>query len=164
MSDVLPQWAQDIRGAAAGTSQWSFRVAAENDLAFCERLYVMTMRPLLRELQAWEPDIVLPRLRASFESGDTLIIVADGRDVGWMQVVTDPHKFTLTQMHLLPEYRDLGIGSTILTALIALARQSNRQIALSVCKNNRAWALYERFGFHDVGRHGWRIDMMYTPN
>jgi ribosomal protein S18 acetylase RimI-like enzyme len=53
-------------------------------------------------------------------------------------------------MAVLPAYRGQGIGSSLLTRLIALAGDSYEQICLSVAAENPALRLYERFGFETV--------------
>ncbi len=51
-------------------------------------------------------------------------------------------------MSVLPEHRDHGIGSRLLTDMIDYCRDKGyRGISLSVDQRNRAVALYKRFGF-----------------
>lgn len=56
-------------------------------------------------------------------------------------------------MAVLPAYRGQGIGSSLLTHLIAQASDSYEQICLSVAAENPALRLYERFGFETVRIH-----------
>lgn len=51
---------------------------------------------------------------------------------------------------LLPDYTGLGIGSQLLTRLIAEARQVYPAIVLSTRTNNPARHLYERVGFRTI--------------
>ena len=53
---------------------------------------------------------------------------------------------------LLPEYRDRGLGSRLLTEVIALAQERCPAISLSVVETSPACRLYARFGFRTVGR------------
>ena len=164
MAQELPHWALYISGPSKSDIPWHVRVATPDDHAFCELLYVETMKPLLCALNAWAPYVMLPKLRAYFLSSDTLIIVVDDRDVGWLQVEVRDHDYVLTQMHLLPQFRRRGIGSGILAGFLRLARETGRPVALSVVKNNPARALYEAHGFVEVARAGWRVDMAFKPD
>ncbi|MEZ5668332.1 MAG: GNAT family N-acetyltransferase [Alphaproteobacteria bacterium] len=163
MSHSVPEWARFIEPDPSQPVHWRLRRAKENDHPFCERLYVMTMEPLLRPLDAWKPADMLEKLRSSFRLSDVLVVVADQADAGWLQVTDDGSGLILNQMHLLPQWRARGIGSSILDGLIAYARHHRRRIALSVAHNNRARALYERKGFSQVAREDWRLDLEFVP-
>lgn len=91
-----------------------------------------------------------------------LIAEVDGRPVGagWFRlfpasdrgygyVADDIPELTLA---ILPEFRGLGIGTSLLNLLVAQARQDGyRGISLSVDPRNAAVRLYERAGFAYVG-------------
>lgn len=62
-------------------------------------------------------------------------------------------------MAVLPAYRGQGIGSSLLTHLIAQAADSYEQICLSVAAENPALGLYERFGFETVKVSGATLTM-----
>lgn len=62
-------------------------------------------------------------------------------------------------MAVLPAYRGQGIGSDLLTRLIALASDSYEQICLSVAAENPALGLYERLGFETVNISGATLTM-----
>jgi len=53
---------------------------------------------------------------------------------------------------LLPEYRNLGLGTRMLKEVIALAQKDYPGLSLSVVESSPARALYERLGFHKVGQ------------
>ena len=62
-------------------------------------------------------------------------------------------------MAVLPAYRGQGIGSSLLTRLIAQAADSYEQMCLSVAAENPARGLYERFGFETVKISGATLTM-----
>ena len=53
---------------------------------------------------------------------------------------------------LLPEYRNLGLGTRMLETVISQARPEYPGLSLSVVESSPARRLYERLGFHQVGR------------
>ncbi|MBY6366700.1 GNAT family N-acetyltransferase [Rhodococcoides corynebacterioides] len=61
----------------------------------------------------------------------------------------------LTELHVAPHVQGAGVGSRLLTAL--LADRSEQRVLLSTpevhAEDNRAWRLYRRAGFVDVLRH-----------
>lgn len=61
---------------------------------------------------------------------------------------------------VVPSRRHHGYGSTLLTELLARAREAGcRSISLSVESGNPAIGLYERVGFEEVARTGNNITM-----
>jgi ribosomal protein S18 acetylase RimI-like enzyme len=62
-------------------------------------------------------------------------------------------------MAVLPEYRGLGIGTSLLARLTEAAEASYESISLSVATGNPALRLYQRAGFEAVGKCGDSITM-----
>lgn len=76
----------------------------------------------------------------------------DAADPGYGYLADDIPEITIG---VAPAHRGHGVGSALLSALIAQARALGHQsISLSVEDGNRARALYERAGFTTVGRNG----------
>jgi ribosomal protein S18 acetylase RimI-like enzyme len=53
---------------------------------------------------------------------------------------------------LLPDYRNQGLGSRMLNAVITMAKEHFPGLSLSVVGSSPARLLYERLGFRKVGR------------
>lgn len=77
-------------------------------------------------------------------------------DPGWGFVDVDTPEVS---MALLPAYRGQGIGTALLTALIAQATERYAALSLSVDPQNPAMRLYERLGFVVVGASGTSLTM-----
>lgn len=65
-----------------------------------------------------------------------------------------------------PEYRGCGVGTALMTRLLATAQTRYPAISLSVTANNPARRLYQRLGFIDVAEHGdsWTMIKTLTNN
>lgn len=126
---------------------YHFRSAGTRDLAFAETLYLATMEPLLSALGAWDRQIFRDRIRASFSLSEIRVITSDGRDIGFIHLIETASDLNIAQLHLIEDCRGHGIGSRILTDLIARASHDGRSVSLSVPRNNRARGLYRRLGF-----------------
>jgi GNAT superfamily N-acetyltransferase len=73
-------------------------------------------------------------------------------DPGWGFVAADVPEISIG---VAATARGKGVGSALLDALLALARQHGYQaVSLSVDRQNPARRLYERKGFHDAGTSG----------
>lgn len=53
---------------------------------------------------------------------------------------------------LLPEYRNLGLGTRMLKMVISMAHNRYPDLSLSVVESSPAHRLYERLGFRKVGQ------------
>lgn len=62
-------------------------------------------------------------------------------------------------MSVRKKYWHIGVGSAIMEALIELAKEASlKNVELGVyADNERAIALYKRFGFEEIGRHRGRM-------
>jgi ribosomal protein S18 acetylase RimI-like enzyme len=117
---------------------------------FSLQLYLLTMRPYVQELTVWDEQEQRARFAAQWKREEVRIISLDGKDVGWLQVVELPTEIRLQKFFVSPQYQRSGIGSEILSTLLATWRSTGKKIVLRVLKNNPARRLYERLGFSVV--------------
>lgn len=107
----------------------------------------------------WSEQIIRGELAQ--ENRIYLVVEDDGRIVGFggiMLVLEDAH---ITTLGIAPTHRRRGVGSRLLLELIDRAIEAgSRNLTLEVRESNAdAQALYERFGFSNVGkRHGYYRD------
>ena len=66
---------------------------------------------------------------------------------------------------LLPAYRNAGIGSALLHALMAEAAQAGKPVRIHVEKQNPALRLYTRLGFVPIADRGvyWFLEWSPSP-
>jgi ribosomal protein S18 acetylase RimI-like enzyme len=145
--------------------RFKLRDARESDFSFAEALYLGTMEPLLSELDDWDQDKFSKRIRALFKAQECQVIIVDGRDIGFMQVIETVDDLNIAQLHLAEGYRGLGIGTQIAADLIARSERDGKTISLSVPRNNLAIELYKRLGFKVSRDDGESIiDMLRNPD
>lgn len=126
---------------------FQLRDARDSDFSFAEVLYLGTLEPLLSELGDWDRGKFRKRIRRIFKADESQVITIDGRDIGFMQVTETDGDLNIAQLHLANGYRGQGIGTQIVTDLIARAERDGKTISLSAPRNNPAIALYKRLGF-----------------
>ena len=117
---------------------------------FSLHLYLLTMRPYVQELTVWDEQEQRARFAAQWKREEVRIISLDGKDVGLLQVAELPTEIRLQKFFVSPQYQRSGIGSEILSTLLATWRSTGKKIVLRVLKNNPARRLYERLGFSVV--------------
>jgi ribosomal protein S18 acetylase RimI-like enzyme len=94
------------------------------------------------------------------DSGFIAILETSNQPVGsaWLRLLTGENKgygYVDDQtpelaIAILPQHRNKGIGTQLLTHLLAAAQTSYSSISLSIRSTNPALSLYKRFGFEVV--------------
>lgn len=82
---------------------------------------------------------------AEFPDSKHDIILLDGKSIGRLWTTRNETELLGIDLAVLPEYRNLGIGTFLLRALFDEAEKTNRVFRLHVLKmNTKAIRLYER--------------------
>ncbi len=121
------------------------------------------MEPLLSALDDWDEDTFRMRIRRIFKPEESHIIIVNGREIGVIQIIETENDINLAQIHLLEGYRGNGIGSALVADLLERAARGQKTASLSAPRNNRAIALYERFGYRISKDDGSSIIDMLHP-
>jgi ribosomal protein S18 acetylase RimI-like enzyme len=83
--------------------------------------------------------------------------------IGRLIVDRSNDSMLIIDIALLPEYRNAGIGTTIIQHLMAEAAHTHRPIILHVEIFNPAMKLYDRLGFIKTGEQGIYHEMVWKP-
>jgi len=123
------------------------REAGPADVDFARSLYFETMRGMIESLFGWDQRHQEESFGRWFDLQEASIIVADGRDVGWIQIQTNEQEVFLGSLYVKPRMQRQGIGTHVLRELISRCRCSSKTLTLAVMNPNPAIHLYERLGF-----------------
>ncbi|HKA20828.1 MAG TPA: GNAT family N-acetyltransferase [Blastocatellia bacterium] len=91
-----------------------------------------------------------------FPDGEHMIIVLGDQRAGRLYLARSNDEIRILDIALLPEYRNKGIGKSIIEGLTREASETNRPVRIYVELNNRALNLFEYNGFmvvQDIGTH-----------
>jgi GNAT superfamily N-acetyltransferase len=88
---------------------------------------------------------------ARFSASDRAVIEWEGAPIGYCWLHRGDDEIRIVDVALLPEHRGEGLGTELLTALIAEARERGVAVRLQVLANSAARRRYERMGFAAVG-------------
>ena len=145
------------------TRKLSLRPARHEDYDFAARLYLDSTRPLLTALGMWDEGRVVKRFRQAFKIDQVQVIRLDDADIGWMQVSESAERLHLHQLHILPQFHNRGIGTSLIRTILDRARRQGRPALLNVIRGNRAVSLYRRLGFRVVGGDAEKLHMRWDP-
>lgn len=100
---------------------------------------------------------------AAYPLAENNVILRDGFLIGRMLVDRRGRDFTLVDIALLPEYRNAGIGTSLIRTLLVEAADASKPVRLHVLKSNPALGLYERLGFSPVADDSMYVEMVCEP-
>ena len=99
----------------------------------------------------------------SYPRVDNRIILLGGLAVGRILVDRSGTAILLTDIALLKEYRNAGIGSRLIQDLMKEAAACGKPLQLHVLETSPAVRLYERLGFSRSGVDAAYIEMTWIP-
>lgn len=135
--------------------QVGLRVARAEDSEVCYRLHRAAMGPYVTAIWGWDDEVQRAYHARLYTPDVWRIITVAGTDAGLLVVEYRPAEVYLGRLALHPRHQGRGIGSRFVRALLTEARRRGQDLVLDVLAvNERAHALYLRFGLHDVARHG----------
>jgi len=73
--------------------------------------------------------------------------ICRGENIGAISVERHADFIELSQLFILPQHQNKGIGTSLVRTLALEARQGGMPLRLRVLKSNPALCLYERLGF-----------------
>ena len=124
---------------------------------FSLHLFLLAMRPYMQELNVWDEQEQRSNFAAQWKLEEVRIISVDGNDVGWLQVSELPAEIRLQKFFILPQYQRSGIGSEVLSKLLATWRPTGKKIVLTSPQEQSCpkalrtpWLLRGRRGRHRI--------------
>jgi GNAT superfamily N-acetyltransferase len=141
----------------------SITLATSDECSECARLLVEQLREHGVEVSVERLAGLLKKSITDGQSGFLLLARTGNRAVGVAYVATilsaehcGPAGW-LEELYVNPDYRNQGIGTALINAVIERARE-NGMIALDLeidAAHDRAASLYERLGFRSLNRSRW---------
>jgi ribosomal protein S18 acetylase RimI-like enzyme len=143
------------------TLAYALRAASPADLEFEQYLYATTrddLRPLGPEvfdgLVGMQFRAQSMSIRLDHPRADRKIVMVDRSAAGRLVVDATGGHIEVIDLALVPQFRNHGIGSSVLRGVLADADRLGRTVRLHVEKQSRAVRLCERLGFAISGELG----------
>ncbi|HLA09994.1 MAG TPA: GNAT family N-acetyltransferase [Pyrinomonadaceae bacterium] len=147
----------------------SLRLASPADDEFLLRLYGSTRLEELNGL-GWDEQqkqaFILMQFiaqRRCYPEAENQIVLLHQKAIGRMLVRRTDDAVLLVDISLIPEHRNMGIGSVLLKQLQQEAIAKQKPVQLHVLKTSAALRLYERLAFVKIGEDGAYLEMVWSP-
>lgn len=151
----------------------TLRPAIDEDLPFLLRLYGTVREPELEQLpwtREQKDGFVLHQFQAQHAwwhehyAGTTFdLVLVDGVPAGRLYVGRWEATIRVVDIALLPEYRNTGIGSRLMAAVLAEGDAAGKPVSIHVERYNPALRLYLRLGFVEKEDKGVYVLMERPP-
>ncbi|MGW3082432.1 GNAT family N-acetyltransferase [Streptomyces sp. NPDC001110] len=125
---------------------WRLRPATSEDVEPMAEIRAAAMRPDLERLGRYDEHRVRQRLRDAYAPEYTTVVEAGGAVAGCVALRPSEDCFWLEHFYLAPEVRGRGIGTAVLTGLLARTDAEGAPVRLNVLQGSAARSLYERHG------------------
>jgi GNAT superfamily N-acetyltransferase len=132
------------------------RPGRASDLSFAAAVYFRAMAETFQRTVGSDPERAAALLLALWDLGQIRIVVAAGRDIGWIQTAPATAAMFVRNFCVDPDYQRLGIGSVVMRQIIDEAWERGEAVTLGVVKGSPARRFYERLGFqatHNDAEH-----------
>lgn len=150
------------------------RLVSSEDISFLYEVYASTRQEEL-EKTGWTFSEKEVFLRSQFDAQHRYysehypdaayeIIALEDQCIGRFYVDHRKDEIRLMDIALLPAYRNQGIGSRLLHALLEKAQARNKPVRIHVEQFNPAMRLYKRLGFRHLEDRGIYQFMAWAPN
>lgn len=134
------------------------RPGRADDIGFVTSVYLRAMGETLQRVLGLNPERQVALLLAQWDVTEIRIIVAAGREVGWIQLAPADAAVFIRNFCIDPSYQRLGIGYATLRQVIDGAQHCGEAVTLAVVKGSAAQRMYERLGLrvtHDDVQHNY---------
>jgi ribosomal protein S18 acetylase RimI-like enzyme len=143
----------------------AFRPIAPEDLDFLLGVYRSTREDELAMVVDWTAEQKDAFIRQQFSAqhawyqehytgAEFLVILVDGNPAGRLYVHRREAEIRLVDISFLPEYRNSGLGTSLLRGLLAEGEAAGKPVTIHVEVYNPAMRLYERLGFRPIEERG----------
>jgi GNAT superfamily N-acetyltransferase len=151
----------------------TLRPVTTEDAAFLLQVYKSSRGEDLREL-GWDEarideflDLQYEAQRAfdkDYPQANDEVILSSGERAGRLLVDSRENEIRCIDLALLPEFRNQGLGTSLLRRLQQEAASAHKPLRLQVIRYSRAISLFERLGFVRTSETGTHFQMEWKPN
>ncbi|MFG2843715.1 GNAT family N-acetyltransferase [Kitasatospora sp. NPDC048296] len=143
---------------------WTLEPAGHKDLEAVVELKAQVMRADLERLGRWDPTRSRERVRKSFSTRYTSVLLVEGAFAGCVTIRPDEQGGRhLELFYLAPHLQGRGLGTAVLRHLLAEADAARDPMRLIVLQGSAARRLYERHGFTVVHEDPIDVFMLRQP-
>ncbi|GAA2390109.1 N-acetyltransferase [Catellatospora methionotrophica] len=145
------------------TAGWTTRPASAADVETVAELRAVVLRADLERIGRYDEHRVRQRLRDKFAAEHTSVIEVGGAFAGCVTLRPAEDAHWLENFLLAPHLHGRGVGTAVLTGLLARCDRDGVAVRLIVLQGSPARRLYERHGFTVEAEDAYDVFMLRKP-
>ena len=149
-----------------GGQIYTLKIATQEDYNFIYNLNKANIEDyVIKTWGNWNEDFQREFFSRYFQTIEFQIIVVNDKNVGIVAFSRSEKSIVIDEIQILPEYQNKGIGTLILSDIIADAQKAKIEINLRVLKvNDIAQNFYNKLGFEKIGNTETHFLLSKKPN
>jgi len=129
---------------------FSIRDTLQNDRSFCRNLQ-KNMEELIKKNRKKTSQQIDEDFNEDYKKGGCKIVEHNWTPIGFFQLLDRDNGVYINELHICPDFRNLGIGSHLLKLIEQeTIKRHLSKIRLEVFLDNRARMLYDKFGYKTI--------------
>lgn len=142
----------------------SKRQAKSEDFDFIYSTKKEALYDYVNEIWGWNENYQIETFTKNFNPVNIQVIENRGKSIGVIEIEETTAVIDLINIELIPQYRNKGIGTTIINELLTISNGKNKSVKLRVFKNNSlAYKLYQALGFYRYDESEYHYKLIYDP-
>lgn len=145
---------------------YSLKMATQEDYDFIYNLKKTTMKDyVIKTWGSWDEDLQRNFFSRELKAIEYQIIVVKNENIGIFAFSRNETSIVVDEIQILPKYQNKGIGTLILSEIIANAQKAKIETTLRVLKvNSMAQKFYNKLGFEKIGDTETHFLLSKKPN
>jgi RimJ/RimL family protein N-acetyltransferase len=139
------------------------RIARDEDRSFAFEVKRQALGPYVEARWGWNEMLQREIHDRRWRDKPWSIIERDGDAIGTLSIARSEGLLRFGEFYLLPAFQRQGLGTRILSTILADADAEARTVELEHLKGNPVAALYRRLGFAAVGESDSHVFMSRSP-
>ena len=129
--------------------KYALRNCTYDDFELLFNLKKLCMKWYIEKIYGWDDEVQKTKTRNEINRNinDMKIIEVDGRGIGVTTFSKSEEYYRVGLIMIHPDYQNNGIGASIISNYIDMAKKDGKRIIIKTYKKNPARKLYERLGF-----------------
>ncbi|MFO1484329.1 MAG: GNAT family N-acetyltransferase [Verrucomicrobiaceae bacterium] len=149
--------------AASLADSIGFSAVTAADFDELVALRIAAMRDSLERVGRFDPERARERLRKSFHPEHTQFILLNGQRIGFHTFRPAADAFHLDHLYVHPGHQSRGIGSHVLSHLLARSDARQLPVCLGALRDSPSNRFYQRHGFVQTTEDEWDIYYLRMP-
>ncbi len=136
---------------------------SKNDWETTYRIKRIAHGPVVAEKWGWDDTLQRDFHNKHWQTYPFSLVYYGDELIGTVSILDNNDHWVFGDFNIVPEFQKKGLGTKILSKVLADAKSKNIPVRLCYLKWNRVGSLYRKMGFTEIGEREFHYDMEWQP-